>query len=58
MSFTIGQRVESHPGTNAWIFGDRYGTVVKVGTKYVHVKMDRSGRVLRFAPSRVIAVAS
>ena len=49
----IGTRVESHPATNAWIFGDRYGVVVKVGRKYVHVKMDRSGRVLRFTPDNV-----
>jgi hypothetical protein len=41
-------RVQSHPATDAWAAGDRYGAVVKVDTRYVHVRMDRSGRVRRF----------
>lgn len=48
--FTIGQRVETHPATSAWMMGDRYGEVVKVGRKFVHVSMDRSGRTLRWSP--------
>ena len=48
--FRLGLRVESHPGTNAWIFGDRFGEVTKVGRKLIHVRMDRSGRTLRFSP--------
>src|SRR5215831_12261189 len=55
--FTVSARVESHPATDAWIMGDRYGTVVKVGRKLVHVKMDRSGRVRRFAPRNLLTVS-
>ena len=31
--------------------GDRYGAVVNVGKKYVHVFMDTSNRVLKLAPT-------
>lgn len=44
-TFSIGQRVELHPATDAWMMGDRYGEVVKVGRSLIHVKMDRSGKV-------------
>lgn len=43
-------RVQTHPATDAWMSGDRYGTVTKVGRKFIHVKMDRSWRTLRFHP--------
>jgi hypothetical protein len=32
-SIPIGQRVELHPGMDAWMMGDRYGVVVKTGRK-------------------------
>ncbi len=38
-------RVRLHPATDAWMMGDRYGDLVKVGRKYLHVRMDRSGRI-------------
>lgn len=53
-NFVIGQRVQLHPATNAWIQGDRYGVVVKIGRKYVHVKMDRSGRTLLISPWNIL----
>jgi len=57
MSFKVGDRVQSHPGTNAWMSGDRYGDVVKVArTGTVSVKMDRSGRVKKFSPHNLILV--
>ena len=43
----VGQRVELHPATDAWMMGDRYGEVVKITRQYVHVKMDRSGKIRR-----------
>lgn len=45
-----GARVQAHPATDAWMSGDRYGVIHRAGTKYVHVKMDRSGRIRRFTP--------
>lgn len=54
--YTKGQRVELHPATDAWMSGDRFGVVVKRGTKLVHVLMDRSGRVRRVAPDNILRV--
>lgn len=51
--FTVGQRVQMATHTDAWMRGDRYGTVEKVGIKYVHVRMDKSGRLIRFSPGNV-----
>ncbi len=52
-TIAIGDRVELHPATNAWMFGDQYGAVVKLGTSRVHVAMDRSGRTLKLAPESI-----
>ena len=52
--FNVGDRVESHPATDTWMRGDRFGFVEKIGTKYVHVKMDVSGRIIRFAPENLL----
>lgn len=57
----IGERVELHPGTDAWMSGDRYGEIVAVVEHHgrvtcVRVRMDKSGRVLRLDPGRVEAV--
>jgi hypothetical protein len=46
--FTVGQRVEAHPATDAWMAGDRFGEVVKIGNKLIHVRMDRSGKTRKF----------
>lgn len=45
-----GMRVEIHPGLDAWMQGDRFGTIWRLGRKLAHVKMDRSGRVLKLDP--------
>ena len=57
-NYLVGKRVELHPATDAWMRGDRYGEVVKVTPKYVHVKMDRSGRTLKVSPDNIGSVVS
>lgn len=57
----IGERVELHPGTDAWMRGDRFGEIVAVVERHgvvtsVRVKMDKSGRVLRLDANRVEAI--
>jgi hypothetical protein len=48
--FSKGDRIETHPATDAWMSGDRFGEIVKVGRDKLHVKMDRSGRTRKFLP--------
>ena len=52
--FTVGDRVKLHPATDRAMRGDRFGMVVKLGRRYVHVELDRSGDVRPFAPENVI----
>lgn len=52
--FTVGDRVELHPATDRWMRGDRFGTVVKLGRRYVHVALDRSGDTRQFSPENVV----
>ena len=52
-----GDRVQAHPATDCWMSGDMYGVVVKIGRKYVHVKMDRSQRVRLFGPTLLMPVS-
>lgn len=52
--YAIGQRVELHPATDAWMRGDRYGQIVRCGTKFYHVAMDRNQRILRVPPRNIL----
>ena len=53
LGIETGTRVQLHPATNAWIRGDRYGEVVKIGSKLISVKMDVSGRTLKLSLDNV-----
>lgn len=44
----IGSRVQAHPACDCWMMGDRYGTITKITSKSIHVKMDRSGKTRKF----------
>ena len=42
--YTVGDRVEIHPGTDLWMRGARYGVVVRTSLTpkdRVHVKLDK-----------------
>lgn len=41
-------RVAAQPHTDAFMMGDRFGEVTRVGTKLVTVRMERSGRLRKF----------
>lgn len=47
-TYTVGDRVEIHPGTDLWMMGARFGTVVGMRSTpddRIHVEMDKmSGR--------------
>jgi len=55
-TYWMYRRVQLHPGTDAWMQGDRYGVVVGVGrSKNLTVKLD-SGREIRLPEDRVSLV--
>lgn len=52
----IGARVETNPACDCWMQGDRFGEITKLGSKYIHVKMDRSGKTRKFLPRDLLTV--
>jgi hypothetical protein len=54
--FTVGQRVKAHPATDTFMRGDVYGTIQRISgrKRLVLVKMDRSGKRLRFAARNLL----
>jgi hypothetical protein len=55
--FKIHNRVQLHPATDTWMRGDKYGEVIKIGTKLIHLKMD-SGKVIKISPSIIWEIVS
>ncbi|WNM68369.1 hypothetical protein SEA_TIERRA_80 [Mycobacterium phage Tierra] len=56
--FKIGARVATHPGTVAFLRGERFGAVVNTGRDVVHVKLDRTGRRSTFTPGMLAHMAA
>lgn len=70
--YRIGARVELHPATDAWMSGDRFGTVVSVSRRarafvdprdprsgrIFRVRMDRSGKVRRVAEGNILTLTT
>jgi len=54
--FSVGDRVELHPGLDRWMMGDRFGQVARIGRSKVHVKLDRSGKTIGYPPSRLTRI--
>ena len=54
--FGPGQRVATHPATGPFMQGDRYGTVARVGRRYVDVTLD-SGRPWSTVPANLAHMA-
>lgn len=51
----IGRRVQLHPATDRWMMGDRYGEIIKVGREYIYVKLDKSGKTIKFSQASPLA---
>lgn len=51
--FSPDDRVELAPHTDAWMSGDRFGTVTKVGRFYIYVRMDRSKLLRRLTSDKI-----
>jgi hypothetical protein len=54
--FKVNDRVELHPATDLWMRGARFGTVTKVGRKWLHVKLDTTGAVTNLAPHNIMTL--
>lgn len=51
--FHVGDRIELAPHLDRWIRGDRYGEIVKIGGRFLHVRMDRSDKIVYVVPENV-----
>lgn len=56
--FKSGDRVALHPATDLWMRGARYGTVDRVGGRWVYVRLDVTDRIVRLAPWALSPAAS
>jgi len=54
--FAPGYRIESHPATDLFAQGVRYGDVRRVTKTRVHVKFDRLGAVVAVRPEDLVFV--
>jgi hypothetical protein len=54
--FRVGDRVQLHPATDAWMMGDMFGTVIKIGRQFLHIRMDRSNKVRKVAPTNIFDI--
>ena len=50
----IGTRVQADPACDCWMMGDRFGTITKITSRSIHVKMDRSGKIRKFPSGLLI----
>jgi hypothetical protein len=45
-------RVQLAPHLDRWMMGDRYGEIVNVTRKSIHVHLDKSGKTIRLLPDQ------
>lgn len=51
--FAVGDRIELAPHLDRWMMGDRYGEIVKIGGRFLHVRMDRTDKIVYVVPENV-----
>ena len=51
--FKPGARIELHPATDLWMRGARFGTVRKIGRKFLTVEIDALRRPIRIRPDDI-----
>ena len=57
LTFNVGDRIELKPHLNRWMMGDRFGEIVSIGRRYLHVQMDRSEKTINVVPENATKVA-
>lgn len=53
-TIAVGTRVQTHPATNAWMRGDRYGTIEGTRGNKLAVRLDRSNKISYFTVENLI----
>jgi hypothetical protein len=53
LTFNVGDRVELAPHLDRWMMGDRFGEIVKIGRRFLHVHMDRSEKTIHVVPENI-----
>lgn len=53
LTFNVGDRIELKPHLNSWMMGDRFGEIVSIGRRYLHVEMDVSGKTINVVPENI-----
>jgi hypothetical protein len=56
LTFTVSDRIELAPHLDRWMMGDRFGEIVSIGRRYLHVQMD-SGKTINVVPENATKVA-
>ena len=54
--FHVGDRVELHPATDLWMRGARFGSVAKLGRKYLTIELDLLARTVKVAPGNIYKI--
>jgi hypothetical protein len=53
----LRQRIELHPGTDRWMMGDMYGTIIgefkRKGQRLYRVRMERSNKTITVHPDNI-----
>jgi hypothetical protein len=57
LTFNVGDRIELKPHLNRSMMGDRFGEIVSIGRRYLHVHMDVSEKTVNVAPENATKVA-
>lgn len=57
LTFNVGDRIELAPHLDRWMTGDRFGEIVKIGRRFLHVRMDVSDKTIPVVPENARKIA-
>lgn len=57
LTFNVGDRIELAPHLDRWMTGDRFGEIVKIGRRFLHVRMDVSEKTIPVVPENARKIA-
>lgn len=57
LTFNVGDRIELAPHLDRWMMGDRFGEIVKIGRRFLHVRLDKSEKTIPVVPENARKVS-